>query len=127
MAGEAIQETFPWATKWLDESRGLRTQEIMQDKRYSTGTKGRLHKHADDCRNTIHRHAPDFALATEFIQSLDPSGDHAFWQKFRLPSDVVPHLEAWLGGEEAPAGDSQFGPLVRKASELIKEPGVKES
>lgn len=99
----------------------------MQDKRYSTGTKGRLHKHADECRDTIHRHAPDFALATEFIQSLDPSGDHTFWQKFRLPSDVVPQLEAWLRGEEAPAVAAQARPLVRKASELLDEPGAPES
>jgi hypothetical protein len=91
----------------------------MQDKRYSTGTKGRLHKHADECREIIHRSAPDFALATEFIQSLDPSGDHALWQKFRLPSDVVPHLEAWLRGEDAPAEAVQTHPLVRRGSELL--------
>jgi acyl transferase domain-containing protein len=72
-------------------------------RKYSTGTKGRLARHADACRELVHRHAGDFHLATEFIESLDPAAEDSVWQRFEEPNDLLPTLDAWLRGEEPPA------------------------
>ncbi len=75
----------------------------MEGRKYSTGTKGRLKMHSDQCREFIHGHAPSFALAEEFVASIDPGREDAVWQKFQDPADIGPLLEAWLNGEPEPA------------------------
>lgn len=75
----------------------------MEPRRYSTGTKGRLARHADACRDLVHRSAPGFHLATEFIESIDPAGDDGAWQRFEEPDDLLPFLRSWLRGEDPPA------------------------
>lgn len=60
--------------------------------------------HADQCRGAIHASAPNFHLAVEFIESLDPEREDRVWQRFQTPEDVMPELEAWLSGGEAPVG-----------------------
>ena len=58
--------------------------------------------HADQCREAIHANSPNFSLAVEFIESIDPEKEDRVWQRFQTPEDVVPELEAWLSGGEAP-------------------------
>lgn len=74
----------------------------MEGRKYSTGTKGRLKMHSDQCREFIHAHAPSFALAEEFVASIDPKREDAVWQRFQDPADLAPLLEAWLNGEPEP-------------------------
>ncbi len=74
------------------------------DKKYSTGTKGRLEKHADACKSLIRNQCNDFHLASEYIESIDPDRDNKTWQIYQRPEDCLPALHAWLsGGESAPA------------------------
>jgi len=74
------------------------------EKKYSTGTKGRLEKHADQCKELIRQNCPSFSLAQEFIASIDPDFDPKVWQAYQEPEDVLPELAIWLGGgEETPA------------------------
>ncbi len=75
----------------------------MTPKKYSTGTKGRLKMHNDRCREFIHANSPNFALATEFIASMDPDHEDATWQRYQNPEEILPELTAWLGGGEVPA------------------------
>jgi len=65
--------------------------------------------HSDLCKEFI-RANTSFNLAVEFIGSLDPERDDATWQRFQTPSDILPELQAWLGGDAtAPAPPS--GPV----------------
>lgn len=75
----------------------------VEGRKYSTGTKGRLKMHSDRCREFIHAQAPSFALAEEFVASIDPGREDAVWQRFQEPADIGPYLEAWLNGEPEPA------------------------
>ncbi len=59
--------------------------------------------HADQCREAVHANSPNFHLAVEFIESIDPEREDRVWQRFQTPEDVLPELEAWLSGGEAPA------------------------
>ncbi|MEI6278113.1 MAG: hypothetical protein WCQ16_01860 [Verrucomicrobiae bacterium] len=70
----------------------------MEPRKYSTGTKGRLKMHCDKCREFIHANSPTFGLANEFIESLDPDREERVWQRFQSPADILPELQAWLGG-----------------------------
>ncbi len=89
---------------WGSNPHGSIFTSGMDQKRYSTGTKGRLMKHADECREIIQRHSPNAALALEFIEFLDPGAEDRVWQRFEKPIDVLPTLEGWLDGEDpAPA------------------------
>jgi hypothetical protein len=90
----------------------------MEGRKYSTGTKGRLKRHADLCRDAIHANAPNFGLAREFIESIDPDGEDAVWQRFQEPEHVLGELSAWLGGESAP--EKAPPPVAFKAAELEK-------
>jgi len=95
----------------------------MEQKKYSTGTKGRLKKHSDECREFIHSHAPSFSLANEFIESIDPEREDRAWQRFMSPASVLPELEAWLHGEAPPPPKNSLHPGVRTATELESEGG----
>ena len=72
----------------------------MEPRKYSTGTKGRLKMHADQCREAIRANAPNFHLAVEFIDSIDSEREDRVWQRFQTPEDVLPELQAWLSGGE---------------------------
>jgi hypothetical protein len=74
----------------------------VEPRKYSTGTKGRLKMHADQCREAIRANSPNFSLAVEFIDSIDPEKEDRVWQRFQAAEDVLPELEAWLSGGEAP-------------------------
>lgn len=88
----------------------------MEARKYSTGTKGRIKMHSDQCKEFI-RANTSFSLAAEFIQSLDADHDDSFWQRFQTPADILPELQAWLGGDvPAPAPPP---------SPLPSAPGVK--
>ena len=67
--------------------------------------------HADQCREAIRANSPNFSLAVEFIESLDPEKEDRVWQRFQTPEDVLPELEAWLSGGEVPA-EAVKSPLV---------------
>jgi hypothetical protein len=69
----------------------------MDSRKYSTGTKGRLKMHADQCREFIRANCPNFSLATEFIESIDPERDDSVWQRFQSPEDTLSALKTWLG------------------------------
>lgn len=58
--------------------------------------------HADMCRTFIHEQAPSFALAEEFVASIDAKREDAVWQRFQDPGDVLPYLQAWLNGDAEP-------------------------
>lgn len=90
----------------------------MEPRKYSTGTKGRLKMHADQCRDAIHANTPNHPLATEFIETLDPQCDDRAWQRFESPDAVLPVLRAWLAGEELPAAGESQRPRVVPASRL---------
>jgi hypothetical protein len=83
----------------------------VEPRKYSTGTKGRLKMHADQCREAIHANSPNFSLAVEFIESIDSEKEDRVWQRFQTPEDVLPELEAWLSGGEMPAEKPKI-PLV---------------
>lgn len=91
----------------------------VEGRKYSTGTKGRLKMHADMCRAFIHEQAPGFALAEEFVASIDPGREDAVWQKFQEPSDVGPFLQAWLNGEPEPGATVRE---VVKAAKVLDRP-----
>lgn len=83
--------------------------------------------HSDKCKEFIHAHSPGFNLAKEFIESLDPDRDESFWQRFQKPEDVLPELQAWLGGGvEKPVVPSPLPraiarrPDIQPASQLVR-------
>lgn len=88
------------------------------EKKYSTGTKGRLEKHADQCKELIRQNCPSLSLAREFIASIDPDFEPKTWQAYQEPADVLPELSIWLGGgEETPAPvivPPAVAPVLRK-------------
>jgi len=84
----------------------------MEPRKYSTGTKGRIKMHSDKCKEFIQANSPNFSLAKEFIESLDPDREEASWQRFQSPEEILPELRAWLGGgEEVPAPAKPAAPL----------------
>jgi hypothetical protein len=101
----------------------------MEPRKYSTGTKGRLKMHADQCREAIRANAGNFHLAEEFIESIDPEKEDRVWQRFQTPEDVLPELEAWLSGGEMPVEKpkasvipaSRLPALDPKRVEILKE------
>ena len=95
----------------------------MEQRKYSTGTKGRLKKHSDECREFIHAHSPSFGLANEFIESIDPEREDKAWQRFMSPESVLPELEAWLQGEPPPPAKNTLHPSVRTGTQLAAEGG----
>jgi len=91
----------------------------MEPRKYSTGTKGRIKMHSDQCKEFI-RANTSFNLAREFIDSLDPSRDERVWQRFQNAEEILPELQAWLGGsEEKPAP-----PVAAAAAPLIRRPDI---
>ena len=96
----------------------------MEQRKYSTGTKGRLKKHSDECREFIRSHSPSFSLANEFIESIDPEREDSAWQRFMSPESVLPELEAWLQGEAPPPPKNSLHPKVLTAAQRAAEGGV---
>jgi len=97
----------------------------MEQRKYSTGTKGRLKKHSDECREFIHSHSPSFSLANEFIESIDPERENRAWQRFMSPESVLPELEAWLQGEAPPPPKNSLHPKLISGAQLATEsPGT---
>jgi hypothetical protein len=90
----------------------------VEPRKYSTGTKGRLKMHSDQCREFIHANSPDFHLATEFIQTLDPDREDRNWQRFQSPEDTLPFLQAWLAGDEMPSERKTPEPRLVPAKNL---------
>ena len=84
----------------------------MEPRKYSTGTKGRIKMHSDKCKEFIQANSPGFSLATEFIESIDPDREERVWQRFQNPEDILPELQAWLGGDEQPATPSPGAPAT---------------
>ena len=96
----------------------------MEHRKYSTGTKGRLKMHADQCREAIHAHSPNFHLAVEFIESIDPDKEDQAWQRFEPPEQVLPLLQAWLAGEAPPAMNATPPARLIPASRLKSDPKI---
>lgn len=104
----------------------------MEQRKYSTGTKGRIKMHGDMCREFIRANSPGFSLANEFIESLDPEREDRVWQRFQSPEDILPELQAWLGGDEKPQPPVPVAPKVAKdlpagikpASQLARQTGL---
>jgi hypothetical protein len=97
----------------------------MEQRKYSTGTKGRLKKHSDECREFIHSHSPSFSLANEFIESIDPEREDRAWQRFMSAESVLPELEAWLQGEAPPPPKNSLHPELISGAQLATEsPGT---
>lgn len=80
--------------------------------------------HADQCREAIHAHSPNFHLAVEFIESIDPEKEDQVWQRFEPPEQVLPLLQAWLAGEEAPAASTVAPAHLVPASRLKTDPKI---
>jgi len=90
----------------------------MEPRKYSTGTKGRIKMHSDKCKEFI-RSNTSFNLAKEFIESIDPGYDEQVWQRFQNPEEILPELQAWLGGgDEKPAAHPQKVPLALRRPEI---------
>jgi hypothetical protein len=85
----------------------------MEPRKYSTGTKGRIRMHSDQCKEFIRANAPSFELAREFVESLDPGHEDAVWQRFQSPNDILPELQAWLGGDAEASVPPTAPPLRR--------------
>lgn len=99
----------------------------MEPRKYSTGTKGRIKMHSDKCKEFI-RSNTSFNLAREFIESIDPDYDEQVWQRFQNPEEILPELQAWLGGsDEKPAAPPQKVPLplrrpeIKPGSQLLRD------
>lgn len=80
--------------------------------------------HADQCREAIHAHSPNFQLAVEFIESIDPDKEDQVWQRFEPPEQVLPLLQAWLAGEEPPVASAVPLARVVPASRLKSDPKI---
>lgn len=98
----------------------------MEARKYSTGTKGRIKMHSDQCKEFI-RANTSFSLAAEFIESLDGDHDDSFWQRYQTPADLLPELQAWLGGEVPAPPSRPFPPApdlkgLRLAREIPESP-----
>lgn len=94
----------------------------MESRKYSTGTKGRIKMHSDQCKEFIRANSPTFGLANEFVESIDPGHDERVWQRFQTPADILPELGAWLGGGiENPAPSS----LGKDRPAIAHRPGLK--
>lgn len=103
---------------------------VVEPRKYSTGTKGRLKMHGDKCREFIHANAPGFSLANEFIASVDPDHEDRVWQRFQSPSDTLPELLEWLGGEVVKPGREGVPGLpqgILPASKLPVSPPVEDA
>lgn len=96
----------------------------MESRKYSTGTKGRLKKHSDECREFIHSHSPSFSLANEFIEFIDPDREDKAWQRFMSPENILPELEAWLQGEPPPSPRNAIHPKLQTAAQLAENHGL---
>lgn len=99
-----------------------RILKIMAEKKYSTGTKGRLKKHADDCKDVIKLACKDNSLALEFIKQIDPDYSDVNWQQFPSMQHCRVAVAEWLG-EEPPKIEE---PKALTAS-VIKETLAKRS
>lgn len=75
--------------------------------------------HCDRCKEFIHANSPGFSLAKEFIDSVDPDHEERVWQKFQRPEDILPDLQAWLGGGENPAAVGAPPPASPARTEVI--------
>ncbi len=93
----------------------------MEQRKYSTGTKGRIKMHGDMCKEFIRANSPGFSLANEFIESLDPEREDRVWQRFQNPEDILPELQAWLGGDEKAASPAPVKPPAARGL----PPGIK--
>ncbi len=83
--------------------------------------------HADRCREAIHAHSPNFQLAVEFIESIDPDKEDQVWQQFEPSEQVLPILQAWLAGEEPPAASAVPPARVVQASRLKSDPKIENA
>lgn len=94
----------------------------MEPRKYSTGTKGRIKKHSDECKEFIQTHSPNFSLAKEFIASIDPDYDETIWQRYQTPDDILPELQEWLGDEKP------LPPKLEKTPPIIvRHPQIKSA
>lgn len=99
----------------------------MEPRKYSTGTKGRIKMHSDKCKEFI-RANTSFNLAKEFIESIDPDYNEQVWQRFQNPEEILPELQAWLGGsDDKPAVPVPVAPAalrrpeIKAGSQLLRE------
>lgn len=85
--------------------------------------------HADQCREAIHAHSPNFHLAVEFIESIDPDKEDQAWQRFEPPEQVLPVLRAWLAGDEPPAATAptRLVPATRLKSDPKIEAALRKT
>ena len=80
--------------------------------------------HADQCREAIHAHSPNFHLAVEFIESIDPDKEDQTWQRFEPPEQVLTLLQAWLAGEEPTTASATPPARLIPASRLKTDPKI---
>jgi len=91
----------------------------MEPRKYSTGTKGRIKKHSDECKEFIQTNSPNFSLAKEFIASIDPDYDETVWQRYQTPEDILPELQEWLGDEKPlPAKPEKTPPIIARHPQI---------
>ena len=92
----------------------------MEPRKYSTGTKGRLKRHSDMCKEFVHAHT-SFHLAGEFLETIDPERDERAWQRFQNVEDILPELQAWLDG----SGGQPATPPAAPAHPALQRPEIK--
>ncbi len=80
--------------------------------------------HADQCREAIHAHSPNFHLAVEFIESIDPEKEDQAWQRFEPPDQVLPLFQAWLAGEEPTTVSAHPAARLVPATRLKSDPKI---
>lgn len=85
--------------------------------KYSSGTKGRLKRHSDACKNLIREQAPSPELAEEYLATVDPGEEDRWWQRYLAVEDCLADFQAWLRGEEPstqpPSVEAKLARLVR--------------
>ena len=108
-----------------------RKQENMEKKRFSTGTKGRIKQHAEECKEAIQLRCNNESLALEFIAEIDPNREDKVWQMFQTKLECLNKLEAWLGVEAKPVQPpTKKEDIVKNLSAQLgakREPTIKQS
>jgi len=93
----------------------------MNQRKFSTGTKGRIKRHASECKSAVLRKCGNEGLASEFIFEIDPDRDDNAWQVFQTQLECLARLETWLDG----VGGKQEPPITSNEKIILSELSTK--
>lgn len=93
----------------------------MNSRKFSTGTKGRIKRHASECKTAVIQKCGHEALGSEFIMEIDPDRDDNAWQVFPTQVECLARLEVWLDG----VGGKQEQPQTSNEAIIMSELSAK--